>query len=157
MNPLKLFEKTTNSLDQELIFYIPSKRKDNTELGILLRAQATHAVMNFLIAKLGGATMIEVRGYFQGDKNKIHSENTTLCISYFAESQLNDWLKKDIAHIANSLAIEFEQETLAVSLNSMMIFFSPTAKYRYRYENEFKPLWENKKMAPIGFRKWVDY
>lgn len=156
MDYFKPFEKTEDSLDQKIVFYLPSKRKDNTELGILLRAQATHAVMNFLLKNLGGATMMEGRGYFKDDCGVVHSEQTTLCTSYFSSKKLTQKLKEEINHVANSLAVEFNQDTIAVSLNGTLGFFSPTPNYKNEYNKKFKKLWESGKMDPIGFRKYCN-
>jgi hypothetical protein len=145
--PLK---KTKFSLDEKIVFYIPSKRKDDTELGILLRAQATHAVMNFLLKELGGATLIEGKGYFADKSGKIHCENTTLCISYCRKSKFSSsWMMKEIELIANSLAIELEQDTLAVSINDILLPYSPKEQYRNKYPSLIE-------QNPFGFRKYLN-
>lgn len=144
-----------DSRTQKLVFYIPSKRSDNTELGILLRAQACHSVMNFLLRRLGGATMVEARGYYMDDKKVTHSETTTLCISYFKKKDRSKDLELEIRDIANSLAVEFDQKALAVSLNDHLHFFEPTPAYKEKYRSLLDNL-ESKKIKKNGFRKYLD-
>jgi hypothetical protein len=136
------------SLDQQIAFYIPSKRKDDTELGVLIRAQAIHAVMNFLLKELGGATMTEGRGYFADGSGKIHSENTTICLSYFEKSKMKDSFFKEIEWVANSLAIELEQDSIAVSINEKLYSYSPTDSYRNKYPSYIKK-------NVFGFQKYL--
>lgn len=144
-----------DSRTQKLIFYIPSKRSDNTELGILLRAQACHSVMNFLLRRLGGATMVEAKGYYNDDKGFTHSETTTLCISYFQEEVRSTALDLEIRDIANSLAVEFDQKALAVSMNDHLVLFEPNTAYKKNYRLIQRQL-ESKNVKKNGFRKYLD-
>ena len=71
-------------------------------------------------------------GYFLGKGDIVHKERVTMCSSYCTVATLEE-KGPEINRLANSMSIEFEQESLAVVIDGEMLFFQPTAEYRRRY------------------------
>lgn len=135
--------------------YVPSKLS-NGQLIAADRENLIKAAMNFLLREMHGATQIQGVGYYLGDEvngeRELHEEEVTLCKSLcttqtFVEQRAN------LRRLANSLAIEFEQEAFAVEIDGEMHFFSPTPAYKKRY----KEMVESGEMDGVsGYHKYID-
>lgn len=151
MTKWKGWKPKTNKVHQ-VVFYLPSKRSNGEPLGVD-RDRLVHATMCFLLHELGGCTQVEGIGYFTGDGRKLHIEQSTLCRSFCSKEDLEKH-GPEINRLANSLAIEFEQESLAVELDNVMYFFGPTRRYREVYAYlKFK--WGAGEGEKSGYEKYI--
>ncbi len=95
------------------------------------------AAMSFLLLELKGATQFEAIGYFVGSDDEVHEEAVTVCRSFCSTNILNEKCA-DLIRLINSLAIEFEQISIAVEIDNVMHLYEPDAQYREAYQQLLK-------------------
>ena len=111
------------------------------------------AVMNFLLIEMGGGTRQEVVGSFMNSQEAVTTEDVTICFAYCSPDVLTRNLQ-NINQVANSMAIEFNQESLAVVIDGEMYFFAPNAAYKHRFEKYVAKVGRGK-AEPFGYRKYL--
>ncbi len=150
-----------DSMNHCVTFYLPSQKADGTELPQKLRDNLSDSVMNFLLNELGGATRVQGEGFFAETKNAgkkneqkyVHQESVVLCRAFCSAETLKKHGWK-INQMANSMAIEFFQFSIAVEVDGGMYFYSPNEGYRAIYA-ENKKKWAKDK-DPRGYFKYID-
>lgn len=101
------------------------------------RQSLIDGVMRYLLLELKGATHVQGTGYFVDEATMhVHKEDVTLCYS-FCQDLSTDRLK-EINEMANGLAIEFNQLSIAVEVDNVMYLFQPTQVYRDVYAAQKK-------------------
>lgn len=140
-----------------ITLYIPSKVRTGDPIEGIDRKELVDAAMKFLLTKLGGATQTEGVGYYaelkpNGDIDKIHKEDVTLCRSLCTTE---DFVKHrdELRRLANSFAIEFRQESFAVEIDGEFHFFSPTDAYERQYRKLVKA---GTIKSVLGYEKYID-
>jgi hypothetical protein len=154
----KFFEVTPKSYTESITFILPSKKRDGKEMWVTEKALVVDGTMKFLLKELGGATMTEGTGYFEDDtpEKLVHVEQVTLCRSLCTKDTL-EAKKEKIAYMANSLAVIFDQHSLAVEVNGTMHFFAPTEYYRENYHSYYKKKWDSGELEPLGYHAYIDH
>ena len=125
-----------------ITLYIPSNVRTGELIKGIDREKLVDAAMKFLLTKLGGATQTEGVGYYaefkpNGDIKQIHDEKVTLCRSLCTTEAFVKH-RDDLRRLANSFAIEFQQESFAVEIDGEFHFFSPTDAYEKQYRRLVK-------------------
>jgi hypothetical protein len=140
-----------------ITLYIPSKLNTGEPIAGIDREGLVEAAMNFLLLEMGGATQTEGTGYYaeKGPKGKIakvHEEHVTLCTS-LCSTETFVKQRDNLRRLANSFAIEFQQESIAVVIDDEMHFFSPTDAYIKRYN---AMVMSGKMKGVSSYHKYID-
>jgi hypothetical protein len=152
---IEAFTKGKNTPDTVLSIYLPSKTSAGVDLWISEQSNLAEATMNFMLQELGGATMIKGIGFFKGEGDVVHMEESTICRSICTAETLQKKLE-DIYYLANSLAVKFNQESIAVEINSELYFIGPTPEYRRRFKDHFEKAWVAGDREPLGYHKYIN-
>lgn len=152
---VEAFTKKDTTPDTVLSIYLPSKTSKGIDLWISEQSNLAEAAMNFMLQELGGATMIKGIGFFKGEGDVVHMEESTICRSLCTAETLQKKLE-DIYYLANSLAVKFEQESIAVEINSELYFIGPTPEYRRRFTDHFEKAWLAGDREPLGYHKYIN-
>lgn len=140
-----------------IILYIPSKLNTGDPIEGIDRKMLVDAAMKFLLAKMDGATQMEGLGYYAekddaGEVVQVHTEDVTLCKSLCTTKTFVEQ-RDNLRRLANSFAIEFQQESIAVEIDGEFHFFSPTDSY----ERQYHRMVASGAMDDVdGYRKYID-
>jgi hypothetical protein len=153
----KFFEVTPDSYTESITFILPSKKRNGKDMWMTEKTLVVDGTMKFLLKELGGATMTEGKGFYEDDTTQklVHVEDVVLCRSLTTKSKLEE-KKEKIVRMANSLAVIFEQHSLAVEINGTMHFFAPTARYRENYEKYYKKEYKSGRLEPLGYDAYIN-
>lgn len=136
-----------------VVFYVPSKIKDGSIVPAD-REKLLQAVRSALVTLFLGSTEYNATGSFRKDGDgPIITENVTLCYACCTEKLFEEHIR-EINQLANALAIEFQQDTIAVELNGTMYNFAPTDKYVERYR-ALKDKVTSGGAQEWGYEKWL--
>lgn len=138
-------------MTKRVAFYLPSNVKGKT-MSAGRRADLIQATMNFLVTELGGGTQTEATGSFAGEGGKLIQEDVTICYGWMSKATFKK-NEREINQIANALAIEFEQESLAMELDGKFYLVAPKQKYRDYYDANIKGA--RTKGTEWGYWKWL--
>jgi hypothetical protein len=152
---VKAFTKTKDTPNTVLSIYLPSKTSKGVDLWISEKSNLAEATMNFMLQELGGATMIKGIGFFKGEGNVVHMEESTICRSLCTAEKLQEKLE-EIYYLANSLAVKFDQESIAVEIGTELYFIGPTEEYRRRFKDHFEKAWLAGDRDPLGYHKYIN-
>jgi hypothetical protein len=149
------FTSTEDTPNTTLTFYLPSKSQEGVDLWISEQSNLAEATMNFMLQELGGATMIKGIGFFKGKGDVVHMEESTLCRSLCTKKKIEEKLE-DIYYLANSLAVKFDQESIAVEIGTELFFVGPNKEYRKRFTEHFEKAWLAGDRNPLGYHKYIN-
>ncbi len=82
-------------------------------------------------------------------------EKSIMCKALCKREKLNKEYR-NIYYMANSLAILFEQDSLAVEITGRMYFFSPNDAYTKKFQDQYLKDWKSGKLQPLGFHAFID-
>ncbi len=137
-------------LEARIAFYLPSNSKGKV-MQDSKRQLLIESTMKFLVKELGGGTQIDALGSFEMDAEVV-SEKVTICYSFLSKERLTIH-EREINQIANALAIEFEQDSIAVEVNDKFYLFAPNAKYIQNYKRDMTNAIA--RGTEWGYRKWL--
>lgn len=137
-------------LEARIAFYLPSKSKSKV-MQDSKRQLLIEGTMKFLIKELGGGTQIDALGSFQMN-GEVVSEKVAICYSFLSKTNLAVH-EREINQIANALAIEFEQDSIAVEVNDKFYLFSPNASYIRNYKRDMVKA--TKRGTEWSYKKWL--
>ncbi len=137
-------------LESRIAFYLPSNIK-GTVMPAGQRQQIIDSTMAFLVVNLGGGTQIEALGSFENG-GKVVSEEVTICYAFLSKEDVKKH-EKEINQIANALAIEFKQDSIAIEVNRNFYLFEPNEKYRRNYERDMEKA--KARGTEWGYQKWL--
>lgn len=152
---LHAFEARKATYTESVTFYCPSKKRNSQDLWMTDVVKIVDGVMKYLLTQLGGATMTKGKGFFEDDKKEIHMEDVVICRSLCTKQKLQKEYR-NIYYMANSLAVLFEQHSLAVEINGLMFFFSPSEIYGKNLREKYLKKWKSGKLAPLGYHAFFD-
>jgi hypothetical protein len=104
------------------VIYLPTKRKDGESIeGFEQLAMAAEAL---ICERLGGVTSYPARGAFQGKSSNIQREQVQVLETYCDEAH---WAREAryLSALAQVLARELDQESVACSLDGVMALVTP--------------------------------
>jgi hypothetical protein len=140
---------------ETVIFYCPTKKRTGADLWLTEVSKLVDGVMKYLLTNLKGATMSEGTGFFEDDKGEVHMEKVIMCKALCSPEKLKKEYR-NIYYMANSLAILFEQDSMAVEINGRMYFFSPNDAYSKKFQEKYLKDWRSGKLQPLGFHAYID-
>lgn len=114
------------------VIYLPTKRKDGEPVKGF--ENLTLAAESLICERLGGVTSYPARGAFQGESGTIQREHVQVLESYTDDLQ---WTleSKFLSALAQILARELDQESVACSLDGAMALVTPDATLHKQIAN----------------------
>ena len=110
------------SLNYRVEIRIPSIDRHGRRIESAKRRREVDATARFFVSHYGGAEIAEVRGLWNGEGDKVVVENVSIVSSYADEGKVCPWTMR---MLAQRIAKQLDQETVALVLGDEMQFVSP--------------------------------